>query len=101
MSQGKAQWYAFSTNSAENATYKLTMVNMTTGTDRLCMHVYDMFGEAMNRSRLEAFQDGKAATLSLELPPDTTYYIDIWANEGDTIDYTLTIWAPEDSGAQN
>lgn len=101
VSRSLGQWYAFSTNSAENAAYKLTMVNMTPGTGRLCMHVYDMFGEAMNLSRLEAFQEGRAATLSLELPPNTTYYIYLWADEGDTIDYSLTICAPEDPGARN
>ena len=94
-------WYAFTTGGAENATYRITMVNKTPDTGRLCLHVYDMFGEAMNRSRLEAFQDGKAATLSLQLPPNTTYYIYIWADKGDSIQYTLRIHGPEEPTAES
>ena len=101
VSDGRGQWYAFTTNSTENATYEITAVNMTPDTGRLCLHVYDMFGEAMNRSRLEAFQDGKAATLSLQLPPNTTYYIYIWADKGDSIQYTLRIHGPEEPTAES
>ena len=89
-------WYAFTTGGAENATYRITMVNKTPDTGRLCLHVYDMFGEAMNRSRLEAFQEGKAATLSLELPANTTYYIYIWSDGGDLVSYSLIIRDPEE-----
>ena len=102
VSRDEAQWYAFSTNSAENATYKLITVNMTRGTGDLNLRVYDAYGETIHDpySPLSAKQSGKAATLSLDLPPDTTYYIYIWADQGDTIEYTLTIEAPNESAAQ-
>lgn len=102
VSRDEAQWYAFSTNSAENATYKLITVNMTRGTGDLNLRVYNAYGETIHDpySPLSAKQSGKAATLSLELPPDTTYYIYIWADQGDSIEYTLTIDAPDELAAQ-
>lgn len=102
VSRDRAQWYAFSTNSSENATYKLTTVNMTRGTGDLNLRVYNAYGETIHDpySPLSAKQSGKAATLSLDLLPETTYYIYIWADQGDTIEYTLTIEAPNESAAQ-
>lgn len=103
VSQDKAQWYAFSTNSAENATYNLTTVNMTRGTGDLDLRVYDVYGDTLHDpygSPLQAAQKGRAATLRLDLPPETTYYIRIWADKGDTIEYTLNIQAPNDPAAQ-
>ena len=102
VSRDEAQWYAFSTNSAENATYKLITVNMTRGTGDLNLRVYNAYGETIHDpySPLSAKQSGKAATLSLELPPDTTYYIYIWADQGDSIEYTLTIDAPDELAVQ-
>ena len=49
---------------------------------------------------LQAAQKGQAATLSLDLPPETTYYIRIWADKGDTIEYTLNIQAPDNPASQ-
>lgn len=98
--RNKGQWFAFSTNSAENATYRLTTVNMTRGTGNLNLHVYDQYGEFIKNYTSQANQEGKATTFDLELPPNTSYYIYIWANEGDTIAYTLTVHAPEDTNMQ-
>lgn len=100
VSRGEGQWYAFSTNSAENATYRLTTVNMTRGTGALDLKVMDPYGEAMHQYTLKADQDGKAATLNLELPADTTYYVYLAAEKDDTIQYSLTIHAPEDGAVQ-
>lgn len=103
VSRDKAQWYAFSTNSAENATYNLTTVNMTRGTGDLDLRVYDIYGDTLHDpygAPLQAAQKGQASTLSLDLPPETTYYICIWADKGDTIEYTLNIQAPDDPAAQ-
>lgn len=103
VSRDKAQWYAFSTNSAENATYKLTTVNMTRGTGDLDLRVYDVYGNTLHDpygAPLQAAQKGQASTLSLDLPPETTYYIRIWADKGDTIEYTLNIQAPDDPATQ-
>ena len=96
MRDGEGQWYAFSTNSAENATYRLTTVNMTRGTSDLILTVVDQYGEMMHQYNLDASQSGKAATLDLELPTDTTYYVRLAAEQGDTIQYSLTIHAPEE-----
>lgn len=95
VSDGRGQWYAFTTNSVENATYEITTVNQTPETG----YFYDMYGVAMHVHSLRADQNGKAATLSLELPPETTYYIYVWAEEDDAIQYTLKIHGPEEPGA--
>lgn len=100
VSRGEAQWYAFSTTSAENATYQLTTVNMTRGTGALCLKVFDQYGEQIHPYTLKADQDGKAATLSLELPPETTYYVYLAAENDDAIQYSLTIHAPENGAVQ-
>ena len=100
VSRGEGQWYAFSTNSAENATYRLTTVNMTRGTGALNLKVLNQYGEQMHQYTLNAEQSGKASTLDLELPPDTTYYIHLAAEKGDTIQYSLTVHAPEDGAVQ-
>lgn len=100
VSRGEGQWYAFSTNSAENATYRLTTVNMTRGTGALGLKVVDQYGEAMHQYTLNADQSGKAATLDLELPPETTYYLYLASEKGDTIQYSLTVHAPQDGAVQ-
>ena len=103
VSNDLGQWFAFTTNSVENATYEITTINMTPGTGKLSLRVYDAYGTAMHNpygSPLQAGQDGKASTLSLELPPDTTYYIYIWADQGDSIQYTLKIHGPQEQNAQ-
>ena len=104
VSNNLGQWFAFTTNSVENATYEITTVNMTPGTGNLDLRVYDAYGSTMHDpygAPLQAAQDGKAATLSLELPPNTTYYIYIWADKGDSIQYTLKIHGPEEPTAES
>ncbi|MDM8238387.1 hypothetical protein QUW63_04640 [Pseudoflavonifractor phocaeensis] len=103
VSEDKGQWYAFATNSTENATYKLTTVNMTRGTGMLNLVVYDQYGNELidPYNPLQAKQSGWAATVNLELTPLTNYYVYIWAREGDTIEYTLTIHAPEATDSQD
>lgn len=95
------QWYKFTTNGVENATYEVTAVNLTPGTDYLNLKVYDAYGEELNYYTLQADQSGEAATLSLELPPNTTYDICVWPDSKDTISYTLLIHGPaEDAESQ-
>ena len=104
VSNDLGQWFAFTTNSVENATYEITTVNMTPGTGNLDLRVYDVYGSTMHDpygAPLQAAQDGTAATLSLELPPNTTYYIYIWADKGDSIQYTLKIHGPEEPTAES
>lgn len=92
-------WYAFTTGTAENATYRITTVNKTPDTDSLCLRVYDKYGAEMHSYSLHADQSGKAATQSLRLPPKITYYIYVWADKKDAIQYTLKIHGPEEPGA--
>ncbi len=99
VSNGRGQWYAFTTNSVENATYEITTVNQTPGTGDFCLRVYDKYGAEMHSYSLHADQSGKAATQSLELPPKTIYYIYVWADKKDAIQYTLMIHGPEEPGA--
>ena len=104
VSNNLGQWFAFTTNSVENATYEITTVNITPGTGNLDLRVYDVYGSTMHDpygAPLQAAQDGKAATLSLQLPPNTTYYIYIWADKGDSIQYTLRIHGPEEPTAES
>lgn len=96
VSDGQGQWYAFTTNSVENATYEVTTVNKTPGTGDFCLRVYDVYGETMHAYTLNANQSGEAATESLALSPDTTYFIYVWADKKDTIQYTLKIHGPEE-----
>lgn len=104
VSDGLGQWFAFTTNSVENATYEITTVNMTPDTGKFCLRVYDQYGTTLHNpygAPLEAYQDGKAATLSLELPPNTTYYIYVWADQKDSIQYTLKIHGPAEQSAES
>mgnify|MGYP000462013915 CR=1 FL=1 len=96
VSDGQGQWYAFTTNSVENATYEVTTVNKTPGTGDFCLRVYDVYGETMHPYTLNANQSGEAATESLALSPDTTYFTYVWADKKDTIQYTLKIHGPEE-----
>lgn len=89
-------WYAFTTGAAENATYRITEVNKTLDTGNLCLKVYDRYGAELNYYALTADQKGRAATLDLELSPNTTYYILIWAQDHDVIQYSLIIRDPEE-----
>ena len=56
VSDGRGQWYAFTTNSVENATYEVTTVNKTPGTGDFCLRVYNMYGETMHWYSLNANQ---------------------------------------------
>ena len=92
-------WYAFTTSSTENATYRITTVNKTLDTSDLCLSIYNAYGEKMHSYTLDANQAGRASTLDLELPASTTYYIYIWAEKGDIISYSLIIRDPEEKSA--
>ena len=89
-------WYAFTTSTTENATYRITTVNKTLDTGDLCLNVYDAYGEVMHSYTLNANQAGRASTLDLDLPASTIYYIYIWADKGDLISYSLIIRDPEE-----
>ena len=92
---GVVSWFAFTTNSAENAEYKFTTVNEASGTSYLRTAIYDEYGKQLKQG--DASSDGKASTISInKLPPNTTYYIAMSENNSkDIIHYTLSIQAPE------
>ena len=91
------QWFSFTTDETENATYVITMVNQTPETSDLCLRVYDESGETIHDpySPLSAKQSGRAATLSLDLRPETTYYVNVWADGG----HFLLSYFPKPRGA--
>lgn len=96
------QWFAFSTDSTENGTGRITIVNMTRGAGALHLEVRDSDGTMLpdNFSLLDAEQDGKAVTLDLELLPDTTYYIHVWGEPEKTGEYTVEIHWPDQATNQ-
>ena len=65
----ESQWFSFTTDETENATYAITSVNQTPKTGKLCLCVYDAEENQMNSRTLEAGSSGKAETLSLDLLP--------------------------------
>ncbi|MCC8127682.1 MAG: OmpA family protein [Clostridiales bacterium] len=89
-------WFAFTTNSAENATYSFSAVNMSTGTKNLIIGIYDQYGTRIGD--WSAGQDGKTSTKEYRLDPLTTYYLLFHCKDwgSDTINYTFIINAPED-----
>ncbi len=93
-------WFAFTTNSAENATYSFSAVNMSTGTKNLIIGIYDQYGTKIGD--WSAGQDGKTSTKEYRLDPLTTYYLLFHCKDwgSDTINYTFIINAPEDESLE-
>lgn len=96
---GLGAWYAFTTAASEGA-YHLIAVNETAKTACLSVYLYDEYGEELGDIR--AGNDGVAESYSTnELSANTTYYIYVLATsnigivQDDTVQYTLTLKAPE------
>ena len=101
---GEIAWFAFTTNTKENAEYKFTTTNESTGTSYLRTEIFDEYGKRLEYG--DAYSDGKASTISInKLPPKTTYYIALSENNSnDIIHYSLNIQAPQttsESSADN
>ena len=92
---GAISWLAFTTDDTENAAYAFTTVNESVGTNDLITAIYDEYGNRL--TDWGAKESGVAATKTIELSPNTTYYLDICAyrRKTDTINYTLLITPPE------
>ena len=54
----------------------------------------------MHQYTLNAEQSGRHPPWTWNCPPDTIYYIYLAAEKGDTIQYSLTVHAPEDGAVQ-
>ena len=94
---GTTQWFTFSTGQTGSGTYRVTLVNQTRGAGSLKLQAYDTAEKAASDTNLPpviAEANGTASTIDLELSSDTTYYVFIWAEAEDPIDYTLNVHAP-------
>ena len=78
----ETQWFSFTTDETENATYAITSVNQTPETSDLRLSVYDEEENQLNQYPLDAGQWGGAATLNLDLLPETTYYVKVLGRQG-------------------
>ena len=78
----ESQWFSFTTDETENATYAITSVNQTPETSDLVLRVYDEEEKELHPYALHAGQSGMAATLNLDLLPETTYYVKVWPTRG-------------------
>ncbi len=99
---GLYSWFAFETDSADNAeTYSVSAVHQTIGAGDLYIGVYDKYGECLGK--WYARNDGVMVTQEFELEPDSTYYIMVCGrshstgrDHTDTIEYTFTINSPQE-----
>ncbi len=90
---GAYAWFAFTTGDTESATYNITFVNTTVGTDDLQGYLFDEYGTQLGMGN--AGSDGTPETIAAdELAADTTYYVRLnpWGDE--TLNYTLIIQDP-------
>lgn len=104
---GAVDWVAFTTGEEEGAEYKVTLENLTVGSERFCGYLYDEYGTLQtdvsinfmrrytsDKTTVEATEDGKAATGTFTaLNPNSTYYLGIWNDS--KAEYMLTIGASE------
>lgn len=79
---------AAGTGESSNA---ITSVNQTPEASDLVLRVYDEEEKELHPYALHAGQSGMAATLKLDLLPETTYYVKVWADKGDVISYSLIL----------
>ncbi len=89
---GELQWFAFTTDSTENATYALTAINKSTGTNDIVPALYDESGNRLGY--WGANESGAANTYwTDQLSPNTTYYLAVCAYDRrqDTIHYMLRL----------
>ena len=113
--QGKytegCQWIAFQTGKKENVQYRVTLENLTVGSQPLDGYLVDEYGNGLKstqhrngdndyRRAVRAKEDGTADTAMFDyLKPDTTYYLRL---EGKSkVEYVLTINEPKDASASD
>ena len=94
---GSYSWFAFTTEK-EGATYKVTMVNETIGSELIEGVIYDEFGECLSfvGDWDEAGWGGVPTTFtSNKLKTNTTYYICLSAEGEQPIDYSIIVKDPD------
>jgi len=95
-------WVSFTTDEREEAEYRITVENLTTGSGDILGYTCDLYGRwlepaerannSLNRS-IEANQDGTPNTCMFNtLKPNTTYYMRL--NCSTKADYLITVDAP-------
>lgn len=95
---GSYSWFAFTTGEKEGATYKVTMVNETIGSELIEGVIYDEFGECLSfvGDWDEAGWGGVPTTFtSNKLKTNTTYYICLSAEGEQPIDYSIIVKDPD------
>lgn len=95
---GSYSWFAFTTGEKTGATYKVTLVNETVGSEWLEGKIYDEFGEVISfiGEWHKAGWGGVPTTFtSNKLKPNTTYYICLSAEGEQPIDYSIIAKDPD------
>ena len=105
------QWVAFRTGKKEDAQYRVTLENLTVGSQPLDGYLVDEYGNGLKstqhrngdndyRRAVRAKDDGTADTAMFDyLEPDTTYYLRLDGKS--KVEYVLTIIEPEDANTSN
>lgn len=73
-------WFSFTTGAEESASYYVTVVNTTTGSDNIQTYLYDEYGNKITTSNIYAKEDGTPVSFnSNELKANTTYYVRLYS----------------------
>ena len=100
------QWIAFQTGEKEDVPYRITLENLSAGSEALDGYLVTEYGDGLRstehrngdndyRRAVRATQDGTADTAMFNyLEPNTTYYLRLQAKG--KVEYLLTVNGPED-----
>ena len=92
---GQAVWYSFTTGDTEGASYRVMIVNTSSGNDKAIMqgHVCDEYGDEVGGSSHYVYNDGTPETIDIEKSSaNSTYYISLEVeNFREDTDYTIVV----------
>ncbi len=98
---GQYAWFAFTTGEEIGATYNVTFVNETVGSDSIIGKLYDEYGTELEAGAINYYanSDGVPTTItSTSLEPNTTYYVCLRSRQdNEDLEYSLIIKNPEDT----
>ena len=86
----KTTWYFFETGDAGEE-YTVSIVDKTNGKDKLTYNLYNAYGVNLNKKDVAVDNKGAASSVNLELEPESMYYVGIWSNNTDPVDYSITV----------